>query len=146
MGWDSNGSGYVRGPASLDPRAAFIFEGVAQDEVIGDFGLVMNSAAGDELDRYDTRLGSPRHALVLASSGDHSDFYQPVIEDFLQVTGRLKEIGKSNIHADMVYFETPNDGAVFSVGSICWCGSLSHNRYDNNVSRITENVLRKFMA
>jgi N,N-dimethylformamidase len=46
----------------------------------------------------------------------------------------------------MVYFETPNDGAVFSVGSICWCGSLSHNQYDNNVSRITENVLRKFLT
>ena len=26
-----------------------------------------------------------------------------------------------------------------------WCGSLSHNDYDNNVSRITENVLRTFL-
>ena len=46
----------------------------------------------------------------------------------------------------MVYFETPNDGAVFSVGSINWQGSLSHNDYDNNVSRITENVLREFAS
>jgi N,N-dimethylformamidase len=45
----------------------------------------------------------------------------------------------------MVYFETPNDGAVFSVGSISWSGSLSHNHYDNNVSRVTENVLRQFV-
>jgi N,N-dimethylformamidase len=45
----------------------------------------------------------------------------------------------------MVYFETPNDGAVFSTSSINWMGSLSHNGYDNNVSRITENVLREFM-
>ena len=44
----------------------------------------------------------------------------------------------------MVFFERPNGGAVFSVGSITWCGSLSHNDYDNNVSRITENVLRRF--
>ena len=39
----------------------------------------------------------------------------------------------------------PNGGAVFSTGSIAWCGSLSHNDYDNNVSRITENVLRRFV-
>ena len=44
----------------------------------------------------------------------------------------------------MVFFETPNDGAVFSTGSISWCGSLSHNGYDNDVSRITANVLRRF--
>jgi N,N-dimethylformamidase len=38
----------------------------------------------------------------------------------------------------------PQGGAVFSTGSIAWIGSLSHNGYDNNVSRITENVLRRF--
>ena len=50
----------------------------------------------------------------------------------------------ATVYADMTYFETPNHGAVFSVGSICWCGSLSHNNYDNNVSRVTENVLQAF--
>jgi len=34
---------------------------------------------------------------------------------------------------------------VFSAGSIAWAGSLSHNRYQNNVARITENVLRRFL-
>jgi N,N-dimethylformamidase len=34
---------------------------------------------------------------------------------------------------------------VFSTGSIAWCESLSHNGYDNNVSRITANVLRHFL-
>ena len=29
---------------------------------------------------------------------------------------------------------------MFSVGSINWLGSLSHNGYENNVSTITENV------
>ena len=48
------------------------------------------------------------------------------------------------VRADMTYFETPNGGAVFSVGSITFCGSLSHNDYDNNVSRIVDNVLRRF--
>jgi hypothetical protein len=45
-----------------------------------------------------------------------------------------------------VYFETPNGGAVFSVGSISWCGSLPYNNFDNNVSRVTENVLKRFTA
>ncbi|HZQ07252.1 MAG TPA: N,N-dimethylformamidase beta subunit family domain-containing protein [Anaerolineae bacterium] len=145
MGWDNHAPGYVRLPGSFDPRAAFIFEGVPHDAVIGNFGLVMGGAAGDELDRLDFSLGSPRQTLLLASSTGHSHFYQPVIEDYMQINASLRKIGETKIHADMVYFETPNDGAVFSVGSICWCGSLSHNQYDNNVSRITENVLRKFI-
>jgi hypothetical protein len=49
------------------------------------------------------------------------------------------------IKADMVFFETPNGGGVFSVSSISWAGSLAQNGYDNNVSRITENVVRRFV-
>ena len=30
-------------------------------------------------------------------------------------------------------------------GSIAWAGALSHNSYDNNVARITGNVLRRFI-
>ena len=48
--------------------------------------------------------------------------------------------------ADLAYLEYPNGGAVFSAGAICWRGALSCNGYDNNVSRITENVLRNFAA
>ena len=43
--------------------------------------------------------------------------------------------------ADVVYFETPRGGGVFSVGSICWPASLL---VDEAVSRITANVLRRF--
>ena len=50
------------------------------------------------------------------------------------------------VRADLVYFRYPKGGGVFSTGSISWCGSLSYNNYDNNVSRITENVLRRFMS
>ena len=46
----------------------------------------------------------------------------------------------------MVLLQAPSGGAVFSVGSISWCGSLSHNKYDNSISQITENVLRRFAA
>ena len=47
--------------------------------------------------------------------------------------------------ADIVFFTMPNNGAVFSVGSISWSGSLSHNNYQNNVSQITDNVLKRFL-
>ena len=49
------------------------------------------------------------------------------------------------VRADMVIFETPQAGAVFSVGSISWFGALARNDYDNDVAKITENVLRRFL-
>ena len=49
------------------------------------------------------------------------------------------------VRADVVYFEAPQGGAVFAVGSITWCGCLSQDNYNNNVSRMTENVLRRFL-
>jgi len=64
-------------------RARFIFEGVAPDEVIGDFGLVGGGAAGFEPDRYDLQLGTPPQTLLLASSEGHSDNYPHVIEEIL---------------------------------------------------------------
>ena len=56
-------------------------------------------------------------------------------------------VGGANpsIRAELVFHETPNGGAVFAFGSIAWCGSLSHDDYDNNVSRLTGNVLERFL-
>jgi N,N-dimethylformamidase beta subunit-like, C-terminal/Concanavalin A-like lectin/glucanases superfamily len=139
--------GYVRCPDSHDPRAAFIFEGVGPDEVIGDFGLVMGGAAGDELDCVDPGLGTPPETLLLATSrGRHDDGYLLVHEEQLISDLRIGGSTNAKVGADMTYLETESGGAVFSVGSIAWTGSLSHAGYDNNVSRITENVLRGFLA
>ena len=119
---------YRRQPGSFDPRAAFIFEGVGADELIGDFGLVGDGAAGLELDRADRALGTPPHALVLASSEGHSDLYMVVVRGD---PGELRPTSTGSqsdlVRADMVFFETPGGGAVFSTGSIAWMGSLSHN-------------------
>jgi len=144
QGWSDPAPGYTRQPGSFDERAAFIFEGIAADETVGNFGLIYDGAAGDELDRVDYELGTPHHTLVLASSNGHGLSIYPVIEDFLQSGSGMLPENSPNIRADMVYFETPNNGAVFSVGSICWCASLSHNNYDNNVSRVTRNMLDAF--
>jgi N,N-dimethylformamidase len=142
------GAPFHRESGSFDPRAAFIFEGVGQDELIGDFdSLVLEFGAGGfELDRFDPALGSPPHALVLATSSGHTDYFQHVIEEVLYSNPREGGTTQPLVKADMVYFEYPNDGAVFSASSISWCGSLSYEGYENNVSRITGNVLKKFAS
>jgi N,N-dimethylformamidase len=146
QGWNAPTPPYVRQSGSYDERAAFIFEGVGDEEAIGNFGLVLGGAAGDEIDRLDFALGSPPHTLLLATASGYNRKYMPVIEDHLELSAMLLPAQDPLVRADMVYFETPNNGAVFSTGAITWCGSLSHNNYDNNVSRITENVLRRFLT
>ena len=137
---------YHRLPDSFQARAAFIFAGIGKDEVIGDFGLIGGGAAGLEIDRADERLGTPPHALVLATSqGGHTDIYLVVCEELLVTTPGLGGTENELVRADMVFYETPGGGAVWSSSSIAWAGSLSHNSYDNNVSRITHNVLKRFL-
>jgi N,N-dimethylformamidase len=159
---------YRRLPGSFDPRAAWIFDGVGADEPIGDFGLVMGGAAGFEIDRFDYAAGTPPHALLLASASEgFSDNYDGLQADWLRspyqralqerlgppAQGEVVQYARGTggtvnplVRSDLVFFETGDGGAVFSTGSIAWCGSLSHDGYRNNVSRITDNVLRRFAA
>ena len=137
-------SHYQRTPDSFDPRAAFIFEGVGADEIIGNFGAG-GGAAGREIDRADTALGTPPHALVVASATEFSVGYHWVKEEFMHAHAAITGETCPLVRADMVFYETPNGGAVFSTSSIAWAGALASNGYDNNVSRITENVLRRFL-
>lgn len=150
VGFTAQGHGpnraYRRLEGSFDPRAEFIFEGIAEDAVIGDFDNLDGGprAAGYEFDRYDQALGTPAHALLLASATDFSDDYQLAVEEVDSSDSKQGGSVNKRVRADMVYFEYPNGGAVFSTGSVSWAGSLFYNRYGNNVSKITENVLRKF--
>lgn len=123
---------YRRQPGADDPRAAFIFEGV-DDEIIGDFGNHFGGAAGEEVDCIDESLGTPQNTLLLA----RSDAFPGILEPDEGYTD-------ADVHADMTFLETKAGGAVFSTGSIAWCASLNHNDFDNNVARITLNVLRRF--
>jgi N,N-dimethylformamidase len=143
QGFDRS-SYYRRTTASHDPRARFIFDGV-EDEILGDFGVAWGGAAGLELDAASAALGTPAHALVVASSEEHSNAFQLVNEEmnvsFAGSDGRFS----AAVRADMVFFEHPAGGAVFSTGSIAYVGSLADKGYDNNVSRLTLNVLRRFL-
>jgi N,N-dimethylformamidase beta subunit-like protein len=138
------GSHYRRQPGADDPRAAFVMAGV-KDTVIGDFGLSGGGAAGFELDRADSALGTPAGAVVVASSEGHGPSYVVVPEELLSHLATVSgEKPARLLRADMTYAELPGGGAVFAVGSITFCGSLSHDHYDNNVSRILRNVLDRF--
>jgi N,N-dimethylformamidase len=134
---------FAREAGSNDSRTSWIFDGVPPGP-IGDAGIVMGGAAGLEVDRLDHSLGSPPNAVLLASAQGFSDSYQHVVEEVASSDSRQGGTVSPFVRGDMVFFELPDGGAVFSTGSITWCGSLSHNGYDNPVSRITENVLRRF--
>jgi N,N-dimethylformamidase len=139
-----DGSYYRRQAGADDPRAAWILAGV-KDEILGNFGLSGGGAAGFELDRADPRLGTPAGAIVVASSEGHASHFVVVPEELLSHISTVSgEPPAKLLRADMTYAELPGGGAIFSVGSITFCGSLSHNGYDNNVSRILKNVVDRF--
>lgn len=141
QGFDG-GTYYRLAAGALDERAAFIMAGVEQSDVIGDYGSQGGGAAGEEIDRLDYALGSPRHALCIASSENHRPGMLRVKEEFHMTNPQLQD---RHVRADMVFFETPSGGAVFSTGSISYAGAIAHNAFDNDIARITNNVLQRFL-
>lgn len=128
-------------------RAGWILEGIEND-TFGDHGLSGHGAAGFELDRTDKRLGTPEHAVVLASSEGHDPEAPWVLvpeERLTHITNWPGESDPNLIRADLTFFETPGGGAVFSTGSITFCGSLPTNNYENDVARILGNVFDRFL-
>jgi N,N-dimethylformamidase len=133
-------SPYRRLAASRDPRAAFIFAGV-ESEVFGTAGDIGGGAAGQEVDRLDTALGSPGDALLLATSDALSDGYQRCVEEIGFTVAGTSGLFDPAVRADVVYHVRPGGGAVFATGSIAWSGSLTA---DADVGRITANVIDRF--
>ena len=133
-----------RAETYTDPRINWIFEGI-EDEILGDFGFSGCGAAGFELDRVDSRLGSADNLHVLASSENHGDTFVLVPEERLtHLTTWPGEPVEDLIRADMIYQVNDQGGQLFSSGSITFCGSLPYNRCDNNISRLLLNVITRF--
>jgi len=132
---------YMRA-TDVDPRAAFVFDGIPPDDAIGEEALGLGGAAGLEIDRLDSGLGTPAGTILLASAEGFPDGYLPAGED---VTTAGDFDARALVRADMVLVQNAAGGAVFSVGSIGWCYALSAGGYDNHVSRITGNVLDRFL-
>lgn len=144
QGFDG-GTYYRMQPGALDPRVGFIVNGVsdvAEHETWGSFGNQGGGAAGEEIDRFDRTLGSPAHAVVIATSENHKKGMLRVTEE-VHMSEPFGEDPK--VRADMVFFEVSGGGAVFSTGSISYAGSLAHDNYQNEIALITGNVLQRFL-
>ena len=138
------GRPYRRTEQSRDERVSWMFGGIGMDEPIGDFGTVFGAAAGSEIDSADFDIGTPPHALIVADADDFGADFHWVNEEFLHTHSAVNGENCPHVRCDMVFYETPNGGAVFSVSSIAFAGSLAHNEYDNNVSRLLKNVMDRF--
>src|SRR5262249_59713364 len=108
---------YRRAPDAADPRAAFIFEGVA-DEIIGDFGLIGGGAAGIEMDCITTALGSPPNMLRLASSENHGAMMLLVNEEVGVVAAHLGGDQNGGVRGDLRFRRTPPVRALCASPSI----------------------------
>ena len=127
-----------------DPRVSFMTEGLplVPGQPFGDAGYMGGGAAGFELDSVNPKYGTPPHALVVAKGIVIHPDYAWVNEDMLVHRHPLPQEDWSC--ADMTFFETFGGGAVFSVGSMTYAGSLMVNGGDTVLSRLTANVVRRF--
>jgi len=141
------GSHYRRTEDSYAADLAWIFAGV-DGETIGGFGFSGGGAAGFELDRADPLLGTPPNVRLLARSEGHQAHFGVTLEDLLVPTAYALPTNMPDplIRSDMVYFDTAKGGAVFSAGSITFCGSLPWNNFNNQISTLLRNVVARFMA
>lgn len=140
------GTYYLRTKESLRSDLAFLFEGIPGDQRIGDFGLSGGGAAGFEIDQACPGLGTQDFVTVVAASEGHGPTFVHTYEELLLpdvFEGGPRPYG--GMRSNIVFGLAENGGGLFSVGSITFCGSLSHDDYHNNVSRLVENCLCKFL-
>ncbi|MGI4945019.1 MAG: N,N-dimethylformamidase beta subunit family domain-containing protein, partial [Janthinobacterium lividum] len=81
----------------------------------------------------------------LARSEDPPDSFVTVPEELLSHLATISGEEPDELkRGEIVLFNTPSGGAVFSVGSITFCGSLWQGGFAGQVSRLLENVVRRF--
>jgi N,N-dimethylformamidase len=125
-----------------NPRVAFMTQGLAPTpgQAFGERGHQGGGAAGHELDSVNFRYGSPEHILIVAKGIVIHEDYGWVNEDMLTHRHPLPQ--EDWACADACFFETPAGGAVFSVGSMTWAGSMP---IQGTLRTLTTNVLKRFM-
>jgi N,N-dimethylformamidase len=144
QGW-GGACGYKRLAASFEEPGKQFFKGI-DGSIIGDFGIIMGGAVGDEIDRLDYELGTPPHAIWLATSTGLSDYYQLVHEDILiSMPGTTGGTETERVRADIVAFDIEGGGKVFSVGSINYAGAMATSDYNNNATQLVDNALTLFL-
>ena len=145
QGFDYSSS-YHRTKISFEKKFEFIFKHIPKKQKFGNFGLSGHGAAGLELDSINYLLGTPENTHLLAYSKDHSDIYLLAPEEMLDPAPGLGGTENEKIQSNIVIHQNKNFGGFFSVGSIAWAGSMAWNKYDNEISKITFNVLKSFIS
>ena len=135
---------YRRTKQSYLKEVKFIFDKV-DDEILGDFGLIGGGAAGLELDRYDQIPKGPKNCYVLATSENHSDLYLGVTEEIGVNMPNQSGSQNPNVKADLIYFQKKSGSKKFCNWIYCMVRLSSFNNYENNISKITSNVLNNFI-
>jgi N,N-dimethylformamidase len=118
-----------------------LLTGVDTSKPLGEFGTVLGGAASFETDAIDPFLGSPPGITLLGRAMLGDDYFSA---DTGPAIPHPHSDPVDRRRADLTLMATAGGGLVFSTGSIGWCGALSHNGDDNDVSRLTANVLRWF--
>lgn len=136
QGFEDDTRPFERTAASHDQRVDFLLEGVSHH-----FGRPgpLGAAAGYELDRFDPKLGSPPHALVVARSLPFGPRTTQVNEELLTPDLCNQE---DAVRADITFFEGPNGGAALACSSILFANSLEE---DDGGGRLASNALRRFL-
>ena len=135
---------FVRSEESKHQSIDFIFRGILSKR-IGDYGFRGGGCVGLEIDRVEKNLGSPANITILASSEQVGRGGLLSGEEYITTTRNLDGETNDQVRADMIFFKTAADGAVWSSGSIAWTTSLLWNDGKNDVSKITKNVLQRFL-
>ena len=130
----TKGSQYEFTKEANSAAAAFV-EGVDTSKPFGGSGQVLGAAAAYETDIYNVYLGSSPDCTVIATA-KMPDTYMSFAPGFH--TSPSWEDENSRVRSDIVVWETPYGGLVWSVGSIAWSGALDD---DPVVSRMTRNAL-----
>ncbi|WP_032936368.1 N,N-dimethylformamidase beta subunit family domain-containing protein [Mesorhizobium sp. WSM3626] len=138
-----SGTYYRRTEASYDPSFEWLFDGI-NDEVLGDFGFSGGGAAGFEFDIVDLSLGTPPEAVVVAKSEKVTSGWHLAPERVnWGAEVNMPDWQASQIRADLCLVPKPGGNFVFSASSILFCGSLPVNDFNNNISKLLENVVRR---
>jgi N,N-dimethylformamidase len=128
-----------------DPALAWLTAGIDLDAPLGDFGLRGGGAGGIEVDRVEPTLGSPPGLVWLATADRLGYGGVPTPEEMRTLYRGFTGEENGQVRADLVFFPTAAGGAVFSTGSIAWVCALSCHGYENNVSRVMANVVKRFL-
>lgn len=128
---------FSRTEASHAAEFAWLFDGVA--ESFGDSGIVQGGAAGYEVDAVNHHLGSPPDIVVLATATGFPDTYVDDPGNWFEGGGPEREAQR---RADMTLWRHPRGGLVFSASSVSFLGALPGEGDDNDVGRLTLNLLR----